>query len=394
MNEHAELSLGYDENKGFPNTSMWNTTFGEQHYNVSLHNITENGTNVSDARESLDQLNARYARTLLPFTIVLGFCGLIGIVGNILVLIVYGCGKKFKDKKFRVYVLTLAFIDLITCLTLIPAEMIKHLSYFNFTGRSLCKTKCFFNVFAASSASYCLILVAIDRYVMTCHPLFFAKLQKYSMNFASRLCILALILAVLTSIPSALLCGITKSKMEDANGLEIDIYRCMTEPYYESTTFRFVYRLTLCIVQTIISIAIIILYAKIGHAVMTVMKIKVSKETELFQLQELRHYCPKGSHPVKCHCQPGHPAMPSKIKLLFIVTLVFIVTYAFYMALIWVDQTKLSSTEFFFFSVFFRLYFIHSIINPFLYIKMDRYFRNRCNEIMANIFPCRDHYDY
>ncbi|KAL4231912.1 hypothetical protein ACF0H5_009488 [Mactra antiquata] len=361
----------------------------QQNYNISVDGLIDNRTNQSDQSFRLDQLNERYASTLLPFTIILGFFGLIGIVGNILVFIVYGCGKQFKDKKFRVYVLTLAFIDLITCLTLIPAEMIKHLSYFNFTERALCKTKCFFNVFAASSASFCLILIAIDRYIMTCHPLFFAKLQKYSSNLAARICIFALFLAVLTSVPSAVLCGITKSKMVDFNGVDVDIYLCITEPYYTSTTIRYAYRVALCAAQTGISITIIILYARIGHAVKTVMKIKMTKEAELVQLQELRHQCAKGLHLGHCQCKPCQPAIPSKIKLLFIVTLVFIVTYVFYMSLSWIDQTKLSTTEFFFFSIFFRLYFIHSIINPFLYIKMDRYFRNRCNEIMAQVSRCK-----
>lgn len=368
---------------------IWNDNGGAiwtDIYNSSSFNFTGNGSLIP---ETLEELNARYAAALLPFTVILGCFGLIGIVGNILVFIVYGCGRKFKDKKFRYYVLTLAFIDFITCLTLIPAEMAKHMSYFNFTERALCKTKCFFNVFAASSASYSLILVAIDRYIMTCHPLFFAKLQKYSFNFASVLCVLMLFLALLTSVPAAILCGITQSRMTDINGYDINVYLCETEPFYEKDLSRYIYRIALCATQICISILMIILYVRIGHAVMTVMKIRKCQHGTI-QLHALQPKLYRGEHSesITPGCRICSQSIPSKIKLLFVVTVVFIVTYSFYMSLSWIDQTKLSPTQFFFFSVFFRFYFIHSIINPFLYTKMDRYFRKRCLQLIRMLLRC------
>lgn len=353
-------------------------------------NAYNNSLNRDANAETLEQLNVRYAEAILPFTIILGCFGFIGIVGNILVFIVYGCGKKFKDRKFRFYVLTLAVIDFITCLTLIPAEMVKHMSYFNFTERALCKTKCFFNVFAASSASYCLILVATDRYIMTCHPMFFAQLQKYSFSFASLLCVLMLVLAILTSVPAAILCGITQTTMTDVNGFEINVYLCETEPYYETDPSRYAYRIALCAVQISISVIMIFLYARIGHAVMTVLRIREIKLNGAVQMHDLRTTLHRGEHSsyVIPNGRPCHPNIPSNIKLLFVVTVVFIVTYIFYLSLSWIDQTKLSPTQFLFFSVFFRLYFIHSIINPILYTKMDRYFRKRCIKMIRRVMRC------
>lgn len=360
----------------------------EQQANVTSLNVS--------SRETLEVLNARYAAALLPFSVILGCIGFFGIVGNIFVFIVYGFGRKFKDKKFRYYVLTLAVIDFITCLTLIPAEIIKNTSYFYFTERILCKVKCFFNVFAASSASYCLVLVAADRFIMTCHPLFYAKSQKYSFNFARWLCVLTLILGVLTSIPAAVMCGITHSTMADKTGTHLNVSLCESEPYFAKDYARYIYRIALCAVQTIISFIMIVLYARIGHAVMKVLHIRQNTNNGAIELSDLK----SGDHHKNSHsysatdllsCRPCHPHIPNNIKLLFIVTVVFIVTYIFYMSLSWVDQKKLSPAQFFFFSVFFRLYFIHSIINPFLYMKMDKYFRKRCIQILQLIFRCKTH---
>lgn len=356
----------------------------------NITSLSENGANKT-GDDPLAELNALYASTLLPFTVILGLFGVIGVVGNVLVFCVYGCERKFKDKKLRYYVLTLATIDFITCLTLIPGEMIKHVSYFNFTERVLCKMKCFFNVFGASSASYCLTLIAVDRFIMICHPLYFAKVPAFSNGVAWRLCLGTIALAIATSLPSAILCGITTHTMLDVNGHTITVYMCESDPYYERTISRYVYRFALCLLQTFISILVIILYAKIGHAVMKVLKIRDEKslKAETMTLQEFHnHYSGRGDN-FRAHQDSHHHHMPTNIKLLFLVTLIFIITYLFYMALSWVDQTQLTPTQFLFFSMAFRMYFIHSIINPILYMKMDRYFRKRCIKIVRTVFRIR-----
>ena len=106
----------------------------------------------------------------------MGFCG------NIIVIVIYGFGKKFKDRKYRCYVLCLAIINLATCLTLIPAEIIQHRIYFVFVKTELCKVKCFFNIFGASSASVCLLIVAMDRYILVCHPVVCDKMGELRLS--------------------------------------------------------------------------------------------------------------------------------------------------------------------------------------------------------------------
>ncbi|KAH3787421.1 olfactory receptor 1L3-like [Dreissena polymorpha] len=358
----------------------------------------ESGANkriLSSANNSdrLDLLNAQYASTLLPLTIVLGLFGIVGIVGNVLVFVVYGCGKQFKDKKFRYYVVYLALIDLVTCMTLIPAEMLKHRQYFNFTESIWCKIKCFFNVFAAAAASYCLFLVAIDRCMLTCRPVVFCKVRSISHGLAWRLCLIMLALAVLTSLPSSILCGITPDVLRLSDGQTIAVNLCEIEPHFEYGISRYVYRISLGIVQVTISAVMIVLYARIGLEVWKAMRIRAAHDVDLTALNHNRHshaqqpyhraFVPAAN--IHRH-QPHHQNIPSNVKLLFVVTVIYIVTYMFYLALSWVDQTRLSQTQFFAFSVFYRAYFIHSIINPLLYLKMDTLFRRRCLEIFSTAF--------
>ena len=361
-----------------------------------LETASESGDIVTDSLRMLSELNRRYARTLLPYTAILGIFGVVGVVGNILVFVIYGCGKKFKDKKFRYYVLSLALIDFVTSVTCIPAEMVKHRSYFYFTERSLCKMKCFMNVFAAAAASYCLTMVAVDRYILTCRPLMFSKVPALSHSITWRLCVLMLVFAVLTSVPAAVLCGITTDTITDNAGNNITVYVCETEPRYAMGVSRYIYRIALCGLQVIVSLLMIVLYARIGLTVSRAMKIREEMDTRDIQMYDYRTHGgprPKGNHyhgPV-VNCRPchHHHHIPTNIKLLFIVTVVFIVTYVLYVSLSWIDQTRLTQSEFLVFSMFYRSYFIHSIINPFLYVKMDKHFRKRCKEIVCSVL-CMD----
>ncbi|XP_052773811.1 olfactory receptor 151-like [Mya arenaria] len=361
---------------------------------------TINRNNTS--QNLLDELNARDAAMLLPLTVVLGVFGIVGLVGNIFVFIVYGCGKKFKDRKFRYFVLSLACIDFLTCLTLIPAEILKHRNYFNFTDRYFCKMKCFMNVFAAAGASYCLTLVAFDRYILTCRPVLCNKVPKVSHDWAWRLCLIMLLMAVLTSIPAAVLCGITSDVIIDVRGnVAADIYACEIEPYYEDAIARYVYRISLCVIQILVSLVMIVLYAKIGHTVSQAMHIREDRNPQIIQMYDYRaHVGPRPradrhqlAAPIYAphnddyhHNHHQHHHIPTNIKLLFIVTIVFIGTYLLYMSLSWIDQKHLSQKQFLVFSMFYRSYFIHSIINPILYLKMDKHFRERCMSFMKTLF--------
>ncbi|XP_052773087.1 pyrokinin-1 receptor-like [Mya arenaria] len=395
------MSHGVNQRLG----STVNATYVSGNWNRSMDEKYDGNSDFKSNMMSqtfLNQLNDRYATTLLPLTIVFGVFGIVGIFGNIFVFIVYGCGTKFKDRKFRYFVLSLGFIDFLTCLTLIPAEILKHGTYFNFTERYLCKMKCFMNVFAAAGASYCLMLVAVDRYILTCRPMLCKNVPQISHSWAWRLCLMMLLLAVLTSIPAAVLCGISSDVITDFNGnVTTEISACESEPYFKHGISRYVYRIFLSVMQILVSLLMIVLYARIGHTVSQAMKIREARNPHDIQMYDYRanwEQRPKNGghqpgtpiygpyHQDHQHHHHHHHHIPANIKLLFIVTVVFIVTYVLYLALSWIDQKQLTQTQFLVFSMFYRSYFIHSIINPILYLKMDTHFRGQCLRFMKSLF--------
>ncbi|KAK3595900.1 hypothetical protein CHS0354_014733 [Potamilus streckersoni] len=354
--------------------SLYSNTKMRNDFMSLLSTVSEANVTKTTDEEKRNSINAEYAKVLLPLTSFFCFLGLLGLVGNSLVLCVYGKGKQLKNKNYRRYILCLALIDIVTCMSLIPAEAIKHRNYFSFEQDGLCKAKCFFNVFAAASASFCLLAIGFDRYCKVYYPLSKYKHLKSSSKLPWCICVCSLLLGVLIAVPSAIMCGTDESIMETSTGERTEVYLCGAASEYKYSIYRSVYRIGLCVLQAIVSIIMIAIYIRIG------MKIKY----------HLRRISRGGTVPLDESDRINSFSFESKsrfastnITLLCVVSLIYIITYAFYIGLSFVNIINMKPMTFAFFSLFFRLYFVQSVINPFLYAKMDQDFRDSCMKMFC-----------
>ena len=211
--------------------------------------------------ESQEALNIRYANALLPSTIIFGFFTAIGIIGNIAVLVVFSLGREFKNNNFKIFVLCLGIVDLLTCAFLIPAEMAKHRNYFSFENLFMCKTKCLFNVWAGCAAALALLIICIDRYRKVCQP--FKK--QITPSLALKLCILmAFVVPLVLSWPGALMCGIKEDNKTNIYNTTTIVYLCETEPKYKKSIWRYIYKYTFVILMVGVSVSCLVMYVLIG----------------------------------------------------------------------------------------------------------------------------------
>ncbi|KAH3888498.1 hypothetical protein DPMN_012534 [Dreissena polymorpha] len=132
-------------------------------------------------------LNLRLERAILPVIIFLGIVALVGIFGNILILIIYG--RRRDGGNFRFFVLMITTMDLTSCITIMPAEIYSLLNWYNSPYIWVCKVKMFFSVFSFWGSGLTLILLAIDRYRKICRPLRW----QINISLAIKLCITAVI---------------------------------------------------------------------------------------------------------------------------------------------------------------------------------------------------------
>ena len=216
---------------------------------------------MENATESQDALNIRYANALIPLTVIFGFFATIGVIGNSLVLLVFSLGREFRNNNFKIFVICLGIVDLLTCAFLIPAEMVKHRNYFSFENLFMCKTKCLFNVWAGCAAALVLLLISVDRFRKVCQP--FKK--QIAPTLALKLCILlSFAVPIMLSWPGAMMCGIKEANKTNIYNTTTVVYLCATEPKYEKSIWRYIYKYTFVILLVGVSFCCLVMYILIG----------------------------------------------------------------------------------------------------------------------------------
>ena len=111
--------------------------------------------------ESLEDLNNEEAKQYIGGVFFVSIAMVVGIIGNIHVLVVY----KFRMKQSnpRIFILFLAVLDLITSAIGMPFVVVDLRNPLTFTLTAVCKTLRFVNYFICVSSALILLVIAIDR---------------------------------------------------------------------------------------------------------------------------------------------------------------------------------------------------------------------------------------
>lgn len=84
-----------------------------------MSNVTQNGEQLN--YKTLEELNNLKVHQRMPTIVFLFILIPFGVVGNIVTILVYGL--KYRPSTFRVYILTLAIVDLLSCFIGMPVEL-------------------------------------------------------------------------------------------------------------------------------------------------------------------------------------------------------------------------------------------------------------------------------
>lgn len=213
--------------------------------------------------ETLADVNRAYAKALLPFAVLIGIFCAVGICGNALVITIFSVSQEYRNTNFRVFVISLGIIDLLSCITLMPAEIFKTRHYFKFPDSTQCKVKCFFNIFAMNAAAYVLLVICIDRYRKVCQPL----RQQIWPGMASRIMVIVIFASLILSIPAPIMCGMQHEKVTMAGNRTVVLQVCSAEKQFHDSIVRYVYKFGLSIALVIVALAFIIMYILIVRVI-------------------------------------------------------------------------------------------------------------------------------
>ena len=125
--------------------------------------------NITDTDDVLAEHNYQKFVLLIPIVVYVSILMAVGLFGNILVCVYYGCKARSSTSSF--FIVSLAVFDLMVCSITMPNEIVDLRYMFVFSNISACKIPRFINHIAANGSATVLLVIAFDRYRRMCKPL-------------------------------------------------------------------------------------------------------------------------------------------------------------------------------------------------------------------------------
>ncbi|XP_046375962.2 cholecystokinin receptor-like [Haliotis rufescens] len=404
--------------------------------------------NISDEEKNryLSHLDDSMFPLRIPAVVYLGILMVLGIFGNILVLIVYL--KKFKPSPTRVFVVCLAVFDLMTCVISIPGEILDMRYSHTFDYPVVCRMIRFNNTFSVVSSGFTLIAVAIDRYRKICRPLN----KQITIRVARMMVGIAVSVSLVLTIPTVIVNGrkTVKTDKEEITGFE-----CSFDDGWRGTLFPVVYIGVLFLIFFGSLSVLVVVYILIGRTVFNHRKFKFrpAKDKERHSSNYTTETSFKdgtengiafrnissptapcnvsnsnngtlgfdGSSETSCTCMNDTSAQPKTRKednssnsvrsirknaakpkeksrprafkttlMLFIITVVFIISFLPHLILMITRFIKsdfldsLQGAGFMVYNVFLRSYVIQSAVNCIVYSFCNERFRNEWRKLLVS----------
>ena len=310
---------------------------------------------MTNSTITIKDLDDEKFRKLLAPIVFLVITLIIGIPGNLTVLIIYY--KKYSKSVYRTIVWNLAVADQIFCTIGIPFNIARIVHYYSFEGEWACVVFVVMLYFLLLYSTHLLVLLSIHRFWNICFPL----RQQISLDNVNYWIIACFSISFILSAPHFAL-----SKYEEINvGYNLTGYSCaisQSNPTIYSTAFSYGY-LALFILYTVVLICI---YLLIGW--------KLYKQHKKRLENQITSSTQK--------------AISNKMtKIAFAISMVFAVSYIplFILQITTktIEKDDVSTFQFAALRIGERLYVVNHVANPFIYGIFDKRFKKHFKELVT-----------
>ena len=343
------------------NSTESNGTFPQCH--TWLQDTLDNYENAT-----IEEVNQALLQRYIGGIILLSIVILVGLVGNIHVLIVYV--KKFKHSNYRMYVIWLAMLDLFNCTVVAPLVIAYHVQSVVYPSTEYCKFFRFVLYVISIASTSSLIVIAVDRYRKICYPLGWQFTSKH----AKLLCSASLALAIFLSWPAPVLYGRAESDTGVPH-LKGQGRRCFTENK-NLNMYQFLFNIILNIYFFAVAIILIIVYIRISRHI---------KSHNMFR-ESIRRMSIRSDEELKT--STGARAQKSTYTLC-VVTMAYICCavphhiLAYPIFLVRGFDCKMTLLQSRLYYTFIWSYFVQSMVNPFIYAIKDDKFRKLVKDLYS-----------
>lgn len=324
--------------------------------------------------------NSDYADKLLPTVVFQAIVCFVGLVGNILVLLVYIFRMK-ASRDDRYFIPILAVFDLLASTVASVFYVFESIYFVDFPSSGLCKGMLYTMTATSGLSALLLIAIAVQRYLKICKPL------GKQMNESKRKLCLGIIVgfSILYSAPVLLFSG--NMRVEGVfEGVNVTGLTCFTGagnyPTYEAIYYYIIFILMIINILTVG-----FLYIPIGVVIYRHNKLRKARQRQSVDLPSLQFDSLSDNKPSQSSTKDfsrSRTFKESKINfnmMFFAIIVCYLISYT--PTCIFLIISKLSpelwynitAAEMIVFFILQRFYVINHVINPIIYGYFDMKFR-------------------
>ena len=337
-------------------------------------NIMETGNTTANIALFTDQA----IRQRIPSVIYIGILLVVGVVGNAIVLFIFT--KYFKDSSYRVFVRTLAIVDLLYCIIHMPLEVLYLLEPYGFYSAGMCKIYCYFSYCINYMSVILVYMMAIERYIKICKPL--SKWHMFS-KLPQKAAILAWSIAVCASIPGLFTNGNHVIQLGNDT-----LIKCGIDDH-NNRTFVVIYLSTVGIIYMSMTFFLIFAYSSIVRIICKRRKRLILEQPPVSIVLTRMTRFADSKRDLSIHVHHSnreyHTNLIRTTRTLIILTVIFITVHVPFFSLCMVTALDPSFTDYSndfhttMYEIGYRLHMINNVINPFVYgftdFRFQRAFR-------------------
>ena len=404
-------------------------------YDVIGGNGSDNVTYIMDG-PIVELMRENQFQTLLPSFIYTATLMSFGLPGNLMVILVYLL--KMSKTTSRHFIISLAICDFINCSFGMPVELVLLSNFLNFDYPILCKISRFCTFFMNNGSSCILVAIAIDRFRRVCLPL----RPNMTVAHSKIICIGCAIFSMISALPALYIYGTHTKSIKDPskNNTIILVKTCYIDDSI-GRTIPLGFNLYLFIGTLTMFLSMTIMYAFIARIVcrkgkfteksirrhtfkyentVTVDPRTTTPHTPRLSVRILRRFSeyntkllgtgrksPRSESPLPDITEPlsvkdrahsdtsvrrhgGKDIRAGRTTLiLFIVTLIFVLSFVPYLAIVtirYISPIDLRPLPESVYNLTLRSYLLNSAANPLVYCFLNRQFRGKVKQFFKSIF--------
>ncbi|CAC5424595.1 NMUR1 [Mytilus coruscus] len=229
---------------------------------TAIYTISENDTHEYT---SILEISNQLARVLIPAAVFFCIILVSGVIGNIMVLIVYGF--RIKKTAYSILILILAALDLMTCLLGVPYHIVSVVYPLMFVWNGFCKSVSFILHFTTMSSAFIVNIIAYDRYRKICRPF----QSQLSLTRIKRDSFFVITVSVILATPVLVIYGSTAEETDIAN---LTGTVCFIRQEFSGTLFHQIYDGIIFLLFIVLLIFMISMYINVGRRILKLRALK------------------------------------------------------------------------------------------------------------------------